>query len=83
MSSLQDYANLFERLDLSELSVEEEGLKLTLKRDLPKEKNDKNFKSITAPMAVYNMYLEKNKELIDLMNNLDILIKNVIKKNNI
>ena len=42
MSSLQDYANLFERLDLSELSVEEEGLKLTLKRDLPKEKNDKN-----------------------------------------
>ena len=41
MSSLQDYANLFERLDLSELSVEEEGLKLTLKRDLPKEKTDK------------------------------------------
>ena len=51
--------------------------------DITKEKNDKNFKSITAPMAVYNMYLEKNKELIDLMNNLDILIKNVIKKNNI
>ena len=30
MSSLQEYANLFEKLDLSELSVEEEGLKLTL-----------------------------------------------------
>ena len=41
MSSLQEYANLFERLDLSELSVEEEGLKLTMKRDsmkVPPEK---------------------------------------------
>ena len=33
MSSLQEYADLFEKLNLSELSVEEEGLKLTLKRD--------------------------------------------------
>jgi len=34
MSSLQEYANLFEKLDLSELSVEEVGLKLTLKREV-------------------------------------------------
>ena len=33
MGSIQEYANLFEKLDLSELSVEEEGLKLTLKRE--------------------------------------------------
>ena len=33
MGSLQEYANLFEKLDLTELSVEEEGLKLTLKRE--------------------------------------------------
>ncbi|MBP5555004.1 MAG: biotin/lipoyl-binding protein [Lachnospiraceae bacterium] len=33
MGSLQEYANLFEKLDLSELSVEEDGLKLTLKRN--------------------------------------------------
>ena len=32
MGSIQEYANIFEKLDLSELSVEEEGLKLTLKR---------------------------------------------------
>ena len=25
-----------------------------------KEGNDGNFKSITSPLAVYNMYLEKN-----------------------
>ena len=40
MSSLQEYANLFERLDLSELSVEEDGLKLTLKRDVTKAVSD-------------------------------------------
>ncbi len=34
MSSLEEYANLFEKLNLSELSVEEEGLKLTLKREV-------------------------------------------------
>ncbi len=34
MGSLQEYANLFEKLNLSELSVEEEGLKLTLKREV-------------------------------------------------
>ena len=34
MSSLNEYANLFERLNLSELSVEEEGIKLTLKREV-------------------------------------------------
>ena len=34
MSSLEEYANLFEKLNLSELSVEEEGLKLTLKRNV-------------------------------------------------
>jgi acetyl-CoA carboxylase biotin carboxyl carrier protein len=33
MGSIQEYANVFEKLDLSELSVEEEGLKLTLKRE--------------------------------------------------
>ena len=33
MGSIQEYANIFEKLDLSELSVEEEGLKLTLKRE--------------------------------------------------
>ena len=33
MSSLQEYADIFEKLDLSELSVEEEGIKLTLKKD--------------------------------------------------
>ena len=43
-----------------------------------REKNDDNFKSITSPMTIYNMYLDKNKELFDLMNDLDILIKNII-----
>ncbi|MCR4956115.1 MAG: acetyl-CoA carboxylase, biotin carboxyl carrier protein [Lachnospiraceae bacterium] len=33
MSSLQEYAGLFEKLNLTELQVEEEGLKLTLKRE--------------------------------------------------
>ena len=62
MSSLQDYANLFERLDLSELSVEEEGLKLTLKRDLSKEKNDRKPVSdipVSAPAP------ERSKEAIN------------------
>ena len=45
---------------------------------ITKVKNDDNFKSITSSMAVYNMYLEKNKELIHLMNDLDVLIKSVI-----
>ncbi len=34
MSSLQEYERLFEKLDLCELSVEEEGLKLTLKKNV-------------------------------------------------
>ena len=33
MGSIQEYADIFTKLDLSELSVEEEGLKLTLKRE--------------------------------------------------
>ena len=33
MGSIQEYADIFEKLDLSELSVEEEGLKLTLKKE--------------------------------------------------
>ena len=34
MGSIQEYGKLFERLDLTELSVEEDGLKLTLKRNV-------------------------------------------------
>ena len=33
MGLIQEYADIFEKLDLSELSVEEEGLKLTLKKE--------------------------------------------------
>ena len=33
MGSIQEYADIFKKLDLSELSVEEEGLKLTLKKE--------------------------------------------------
>lgn len=46
--------------------------------NITKEKNDGNFKSITSPMVVYSMYLDKNKGLLDLMNKLDTLIKNVM-----
>ena len=43
-----------------------------------KEKNDDNFKSITSPITVYNMYLDRNKELFNLMNDLDELIKSIM-----
>ncbi len=45
-----------------------------------KAKNDENFKSITSPMTVYNMYLEKNKELVNLMSDLNDLIRKILEK---
>ena len=46
--------------------------------NIKKEKNDDNFKSITSPMTIYDMYLDKNKDLFNLMHDLDVLIKSII-----
>ena len=48
--------------------------------NIHKDSNDGNFKSITSPIAIYNMHLDNNKDLIGLMNDLDALIKNELKK---
>ncbi|WP_177205642.1 acetyl-CoA carboxylase biotin carboxyl carrier protein [Acetitomaculum ruminis] len=65
MSTLQEYASLFEKMNLTELQVEEEGLKLTLKRDgIPFKKNEEKENIEKIPVIRENLSETKEENAV-------------------